>query len=397
MRTSRVAVAAVVLALTPGRAPAQHIKLAASLENLEKTARADSNDPAAHYNVALAYWNAKRWDDADSALHRAIRIDPEFPAPYMALAFLPYARRSSLADEENEDRVPTEWKAPLEESDRQYRRALMIDPLVELRLGDAVFPRSTEYLEAMKDFFGEWLADYNDGLDQYYLGKYEDAYNRFQRVYNEINGESHQKRLWNTLLYWHGLACAQVGKHDDAVQDFQLLLNRYLDAEDRKKDSTLHVPLRTNEFRYILAVMQQRAGKYNEAIDLYRQSLENDIGLYEAHVRLADIYEDHQMLPQAVSERQAAVNANPDDGTLLLSLGKTLARAGQWSDAEKTLQNAVAANPRDPRSRYFLGIVAQHQNNAAEARIALTDFISLAPSRYAPQIADAKQRLSTLH
>lgn len=382
---------------TPLSLQAQHIKLPSSLQDLEKVARADSNDPAAHYNLALAYWNAKRWDDADSALQRAIRIDPEFSAPYVALAFLPYARRSSLADEENEDRVPTEWQKPLEESDRAYRHALIIDPLVELRLGDAVRPRSTAYLDWMKEEFGEWFADYEDGLDQYFQGKYQEAYDRFQRVYNEFNGERHNSRLWNTLVYWHGLSCAQVNKHDDAVHDFQMILDRYLDAEDKKKDSTLHVPLRTNEFRYVLAVMKQRAGQFNEAIDLYRQALENDIGLYEAHVRLADIYEDHQMLPQAVNERQAAVNANPDDATLLLALGKTLARAGQWEDAEKALQNAIAASPRDPRAHYFLGIVAQHQNNVTEARTALTDFISLAPSRYAPQVADAKQRLAAIH
>ena len=166
MRLWSVAIATVLLAVTPGRAPAQHIKLSASLTSLEKAAHTDSNDAAAQYNVALGYWNAKRWDDVDSALHRAVRVDPEFPAPHMALAFLPSARRSSLADEENEDRVPDEWKAPLEQSDREYRRAMMIDPLVELRLGDAVFPRSTEYLDIMKELFGEWLADYNDGLDQ---------------------------------------------------------------------------------------------------------------------------------------------------------------------------------------------------------------------------------------
>ena len=397
MRTWCVIVTTLLLSVGAECLPAQHIKLAASLGNLEKASRADSNDPAAHYNLALAYWNAKRWDDVDSALHRAIRVDPEFPAPYMALAYLPYARRSSLADEENENRVPDAWKAALESSDREYRRAVMIDPLVEVRLGDLVFPRSTEYLDIMKDVFGEWLADYNDGLDQYFLGKYEDAYNRFQRVYYEINGTSHAKRLWNTLLYWHGLSCAQVNKHDDAVKDFQMLLDRYLDAEESKKDSTLHVPLRTNEFRYILAVMKQRAGKYNEAIDLYRQALENDIGLYEAHVRMANIYEDQQMMSQAVNERQAAVNANPDDGTLLYDLGKTLARAGQMPEAEKTLRDAIAANPRDPRPHYLLGIVEQRENKNADARTAFSDFVSLAPSRYSPQVADAKQRLAALH
>ena len=143
--------------------------------------------------------------------------------------------------------------------------------------------------------------------------------------------------------------------------------------------------------------MKQRAGQYNEAIDLYRMALENDIGLYMAHVRLAQIYEDHNLLAQATAERRAAVNANPDDPSLLLDLGKSLARANQWTDAERTLQDAVAANPRDPRRHYFLGIVEQHQNKAPEARTAFTDFIALAPTRYAPQVADARQRLDALH
>jgi tetratricopeptide (TPR) repeat protein len=396
----RICLLASVLATliaAPSPARAQHIKLTASLGDLEKAAASDSNDAAAHYNVALGYWNAKRWNDVDSALHRAIRIDPEFAAAYVALSFLPYARRPSLADEENEHRVPAEWEPALQESDRLYRRAFMIDPLVELRLGDAVFPRSTMYLDALKRLYGEWLADFQDGLDQYYLGKYQAAYDRFQRVVNYFNGASHADRLTNSLLYWHGLAAAQVGKSDDAVWDFATILTRYTDAERKLKDSTLHVPLRTNEYRFILAFMKQRAGKFNEAIDLYREALQNDIGLYTAHVHLAQIYEDHNLMPQAIAERRAAVDANPDDACLLLDLGKSLAHANQWADAEKALLDAVATNPRDPRPHYLLGIVEQHENKAAAARAAFEDFIALAPSRYRPQVADAKQRVDALH
>jgi Flp pilus assembly protein TadD len=103
------------------------------------------------------------------------------------------------------------------------------------------------------------------------------------------------------------------------------------------------------------------------------------------------------MFPQAVAERRAAVSADPDDPSLLLDLGKTLAHANQWIDAEKALRDAVDANPRDPRPHYFLGIIEQHQNKAQEARTAFNDFIALAPTRYAPQVADAKQRLNALH
>src|SRR5258705_12046359 len=112
---------AVAVATGPNLARAQ-FKLPKKLDELETIARKDSNDAAAHYNVALAYWNAKRYDDVDSALHRAIRVDPEFAGAYIALAFLPYAKRSSLADDIREHRVPEQWKKPLEESDRMYRR-----------------------------------------------------------------------------------------------------------------------------------------------------------------------------------------------------------------------------------------------------------------------------------
>jgi tetratricopeptide (TPR) repeat protein len=394
-RFGAVMVLLAAIMFTP--AAAQRIKLTASLGDLEKAARKDSNDAAAHYNVALAYWNAKRWEDADSALHRAIRLEPRFAAAYMVLAALPYARRPQLLDEEYDHRVPDEWRSRIEESERRYRQAVLIDPLVEVRIGYVMLPTQSEFKASLAVLFGDWVDDYVEAEDMYFEGRYQEAYDRFQRVYNDLNAGSHARRLWNTLLFWHGLAAAQIQKHEDAVWDFGTLLDRSEDVEDRAKDSTLQVPLRTNEFRYVLAVMKQRAGQFNEAIDLYRRALENDIGLYMAHVRLAQIYEDYNMFPQAVAERRAAVSADPDDPSLLLDLGKTLAHANQWIDAEKALRDAVDANPRDPRPHYFLGIIEQHQNKAQEARTAFNDFITLAPTRYAPQVADAKQRLNALH
>src|SRR5207249_7607853 len=57
--------AGLVLAVLATAAPlaAQRIRLPAKLSELETRARQDSNDAAAQYNVALGYWNDKRWDD----------------------------------------------------------------------------------------------------------------------------------------------------------------------------------------------------------------------------------------------------------------------------------------------------------------------------------------------
>jgi len=388
-----VVVSVLGLGLGAGAAQAQ-FRLPMKLEELERRVHADSNDPAAHFNVALAYWNAKRWQDADKSLRTAILLDPRFAPAYVALNYLPYAQRPSLWNEVRENRVPNEWKARMEESDQFFRHAYMIDPFVELRSGDVVQPRSSAYLEELEMFYGEYVRDYFDGLDQFFQARYQDAYDRFTRVINSLDGDRHPERIPNNVFWWHGLASARVEKWPDAIADFDKLVDRSL--EPTKRDSLVHFPLRTNEFRYILAYVKQRSGAVNEAIDLYREVLTNDIGVYMAHVRLAEIYETAQMLPQAINSRRNAVNANPDDESLLLDLGKTLALAGQPQEAVKTLRQATSVNPRDPRPSFYLGIVLEQMGQKDDARAAFTQFTALAPSRYDRQITIAKQHLATL-
>jgi len=391
----RFVVVVTVLGLGMGAGTAQaQFRLPMKLEELERRVHADSNDPAAHFNVALAYWNAKRWQDADHAFRTAIMLDPRFAPAYVALSYLPFAQRSSLWDEVRENRVPDEWKARIEESDQFLRHAYMIDPFVELRSVDVVQPRSAPYLEALEMFYGEYVRDYFDGVDQYFQAKYQDAYDRFTRVINSLDGDRHPDRVPNNVFWWHGLASARVEKWPDAIADFDRLVDRSL--EPTKRDSLVHFPLRTNEFRYILAYVKQRSGAVNEAIDLYREALTNDIGLYMAHVRLAEIYETAQMFPQAITSRRNAVNANPDDESLLLDLGKTLVNAGQSQEAVTALRQANTANPRDPRPPFYLGLVLEQLGRKDDARAAFTQFTSLAPSRYDRQITIAKQHLAAL-
>ena len=375
----------------PAALPAQRIKLPASLSDLEARARHDSDDAAAQYNVALAYWNAKRWDDADSAFHRALRIDPRFAPAYIGIAYLPYAQRSTLFDDVYEDRVPDEWKPKVKTSDEMYHRAMLIDPLTDLRLAGAARVSSQAAQEYLKEWYGEWLADYEEGRDYYYNGDFEKAYNDFTRVIRDFRvGE-----LPAELLRYHGLSAAQIGRNDEALKDFQTLAARSDSAS--KKDTVIHFQLKTNDYRYIVGVLQERLGQLNDAIDSYRTAAQNDLGLFMAHVHLANMYEQHAMWPQAIRERQAAVNANPDDPSLQLDLGETLAQAGQWQDAEKALKDAQAGNPRDARVPYYLGVVAIQLNETDEAKNELTRFLAIAPSRYERQVADAKKRLDALH
>jgi tetratricopeptide (TPR) repeat protein len=384
---------AIAIVCAPAAARAQ-FRLPAKLSDLEKIAQRDSNDAAAHYNLALAYWNAKRWEDVERELRLSVTIEPQFAEGWLALSRLPYGRRLKLWEDIAARRVQEEDRPRIEEAYRYYQRAFIINPLVDLRIEAAARPAKSIYWTASEE-----LADFYDyvfgGFDDIQSGKYEAAYSRFNRLVEDRLIPAEREALPDFVYYFRGLAAAHIERWDDAILDFGLLLNRSEKAQH--PDSLLYyIPMETNQYRYILAVLHQRAGRLEEAVRYYRQALENDVGLYMANARLAGIAESNQNWPAAVKERRAAVNANPDDPSLLLDLGKALASSGDWAGAETTLLQAAEANPRDSRVSYYLGIVQQQLNKKEEARASFNRFIELAPSRYARQVENAKQRLAAL-
>ncbi len=383
----------VVGATTPAPVVAQ-FRLPVKLGELEQVASRDSNDAAAHYNLALAYWNAKRWDAVNRELRVAVTIEPQFAEGWLALSRLPFARRLGLWEDIAQRRVPAESRPSLDEAYRLYQRALLINPLVDLRAEAAARPARSAYwmaseeLEALYDhFFG--------GFDDIMTGNYAAAYNRFDQLVAEAPTRGDREALPEFVYYFRGLAAAHINRWDEAIVDFERLLSK-ANARQSRDSLLYYIPVETNQYRYMLGVLNQRAGRLSDAEHYYRTALENDIGLYMAHARLATIAESKGDWSTATAERRAAVNANPDDPSLLLDLGRTLSAWGDFAAASEALRQAVAANPRDSRGWYYLGIVQQQLNKKEEARDAFNHFIAQAPSRYARQLEDAKQRLAAV-
>lgn len=383
----------VAVSTGPNLARAQ-FKLPKKLDELETIARKDTNDAAAHYNVALAYWNAKRWADVERELRLAVTIEPQFAEGWLALSRLPFGQRSKLWDDIAEHRVSEEFQPKLDEAWHNYERAFIINPLVDLRIEAAARPPKSMYWTASEGLtrIYEYLFG---GFDDIERGNYQSAYNRFDQLIHDMPTAAEKENLPEFIYYFRGLAAAHIERWDDAIGDFGRLLRN---SETRHSPDSLlyYIPIETNQYRYMLGVLHQRAGRLDDAVRYYREALENDIGLYMANARLAGIAETNMNWPAAIKERRAAVNANPDDPSLLLDLGKALAGSGDWAGAEQTLKQAMDANPRDSRVPYYLGIVEQQLNKKEEARVSFDRFIALAPSRYARQVENAKQRLAAL-
>lgn len=365
------------------------------LSQIEAMAHDDSNEASLHYYRGLGYWGKRKYDQADSALRLAVQLDPRYADAYLALAYLPYVRREELFEEEIKERVPDSWKPRLQESNRFYQRAFMIDPLVSLRIISLVWPVDERGFRDYTSQASQIYQLYFEGFVDLSKGRYGLAYERFGRLARTVYDEDkHPEKVPNFLLWHRGLAAAHTLKYDAAIADFQVLLDR---AERKERqDELMRVPLRTNEYRFMLAALERAAGHLDRAAALFKEAAANDIGLYMAHVYLAEIYEQQQRWPEAVAERQRAVEANPDDVSLELDLGMLLFNLERTKEAEAPIERAVEQNPRIALGHYLLGRIDEEVGRPADAKAHLTQFVALAPHRLADLVGDARQRIAKL-
>lgn len=369
-----------------------------TLQTLEARVHAgDSLDAPTLFRLALRYEGAHRFDDEERALRTAIAADPRFAPTYTILGDLPYMRDKKLAKEERNHDVPPAQVPTLDSAVRFRLRAFVINPLSELHLlegnplpqGAVILPEYRGYSRQTTNYLG-WM-----GMYAYFAERYDLSYSALDLYWSRRYGTASDDSVPNWVLFFHGLACTQEGIYDKAEHDFQLLVDRNATVET--SDTMLRVPLNANGYRYVLAIIKERDNKPADAIQLYQDIVSRDLGFYMAHVHLAQIYRKYKMWDKASVEAQAAVDANPDDATLLVDLAAIDSGAGKLPDAALALKKAITVDPRYPEAYYQLGLVSQALAQPADARDAFTHFIAVAPSRDQLQVADARKRLDSLH
>lgn len=382
--------------LIPSLASAQRLRLSVKLGELQESLERNPDDALAHYNVALGYWSKEKWDATAAHLDTAVTIDPRFAQARLALAYLPYAKRPELWDELWEEDLSDSLTRVVDEARRQERHAYLIDPLVDRTIIGATLPSGGPVMwsddDYLRELYEHWAYSFGDFID----GNFKDAFYRYDRLLHEWkrNIMVDQDKPPVPWVWYKALAAARIGRYDDARAGIIHLYRRSL-AEEEGED-LIHLPLRTNEYRYMRAVLEDYAGNERVAIGLYRDALEHDLGLYMAHVRLADIYEADDRYEEAVQERLRAVHANPDDPTLLMDLGVTLGKAGRFEEAEGYLTQAHEANPRHAMTLFWLGLVQMQLHENALAKATLTQFVEMAPARYQSQLTLARENLASL-
>ena len=379
-----------------GRSAAQEIAFSGkNIAQLEELTRKDSNEATLRYYLGLAYWSKSKFDQADSALQLAVQLNPRYAEAYLALGYLPYMRRPSLFAEEIKDRVPDKWMSKVEEANRFYQRAFMINPLVSLQILSLAFPVDERGFRDYTSAESQMYELFVEGFIDLSKGRYATAYERLGRLARVVyDGEKHPDKVPNSILWYRGLAAAHSLRYDAAIADYQALLDR---AEKKERqDDFMRIPLRTNEYRFMLASLQRAVGRLDRAEERFKEAAANDLGLYMAHVYLAEIYQDQKRWADAVTEYQRAVATNPEDFSLHLDLGTLLFNLEQTKEAEEPIRKAVALSPRNALGHYLLGRIDEELGRPAEAKEQYLSFVALAPSGLSELVPDAKQRLTKL-
>ena len=388
----------VVLVLTaalPCRAQAWQLPfLDRSLKDTEAWARADTNDAQRQYYLALRHWKDHHWKQTDSLLRLSVRLDPWYADAYYALYFLPYARRTQLAQEENRDHIPAEWRPAVEEAHEFFRRAFRINPLLNLNVMGVAYqieePRVTDYTDPVYQYYARYLAWFVD----LGLGRYRSAHERLttlaQREWDEAK---HPERVPDGILFFRGLAAAHTSQYASAARDFGTLLGR---VQKVQQEEIVRIPLGDNDYRLMLAMIHRLAGHTDSAVALYQASLEHDLGLVMAHTHLANIYEEANRLPDALLERKRAAEVDRDDPIILFDLAVSLFNAGQAADADEPLRRAIKLNARYSPPYYVLGRVSEELGLQDEARNNYKSYLALSPLSSTDLRADAAQRLGKL-
>lgn len=345
-----------------------------SVAPLELRARADSNDPLALYDLAHAYLNSGRTDEAQRLLETAVQIDGEFAAAYALLARIRVIR--SGANGVFSDRFavahPSALAGSPDSATLLFRRSALLEPMQELDP-----PAGLEQPAS-------WRSPLWGALQEFWHGRFDQSAAKLEVAIAKADRKHHEPPP--VALWYHALSEYSLQHVDSSIVD----LERLLDAI--RIDSSLVQQSTNQRVRYALAYLHQQVGHTQVAESLYQQVIEHDLSLDLAHMQLARLYETAERWPDAVRERRAALMIAPDDPTFLYDLGVTLLEARQLGDAAETLRRVIARCPRNTRAYYALGLVLERMQQPQSAGEAYDRFLQLAPSRYADMIADAKAR-----
>lgn len=129
----------------------------------------------------------------------------------------------------------------------------------------------------------------------------------------------------------------------------------------------------------MLGRKQQKAGKYADAADSFREVLKSGRELPAAHYGLGLALKYQRMPAEAAREFEAVLAAHPRDASAHFELGTVLARQERGADALAHFKEAVRLDPDLAEGWVELGQAYRRENRAGEAAEAFRQALRINP------------------
>jgi protein O-GlcNAc transferase len=325
-------------------------RLAEAERQLTQILRAAPEEAAALNLLGAIRAQQGRLDEAEALFARAVRSDHRLTGAHMNLAYLYLLRRE-----------PEKTAAALREvlrldpanAEAGYRLAWVL--LSQGRLDECI--SLGDELKRSQTLSAPLLAVLGDAhLRKGDTGKAEESYR--QALERQA---AHPDAL---------LGAAQVARARGDAQAVALHLSRASDAAANSPDLLQR-----------LARVALDAGMKDEALKALKRAVELKPGEASYHFALGSAWLKHPPdLQEAEQSFREFLRLRPDDAQGQLHLGYVLLKSKKHAEARGWLEKSAAEGAGTPEAFYYLGLIAQGQNEDARAIELFEKAVRLAPS-----------------
>ena len=190
----------------------------------------------------------------------------------------------------------------------------------------------------------------------------DDFYDNAIKHYTEALKLEFDTKAW--VYYNRGIAYANTGKIDRAVQDFTqaIALNpKFADAYYNRGNA------------------HSIKGEYDKAIRDYTQVIALNPKFADAYYNRGTIYSNKGDFAEAIKDFNKAIDLNPKDARFYYNRGVTYGKTGDFAEAIKDFNKAIDLNPEDAQGYNGRGVA---YGKIGDFEAAIADFnkaIDLAP------------------
>ncbi len=332
--------------------------------------RIPDNDPGAHNNLAVVYYNKGLYEEAIAELEKALAIDPNFLLARNNLEII--LRKSGRLESKVKELAYRIDSEPFDE----IKTLELADTYRKLnRYSQAII-----YYRKILDFNpGSYEAHFGLGLTLKSLGKYDDALEEIKKSLEiKISPEGYRvlgeiyfnkgaidlaiKNFQESLLldpdsaethFFLGFALGEKGRHKEGREE----VRRAIELNPSLAQFEPNLPIEIKEHKGHLDFLKEQLGVPKPSVSEY-----------QVHYNLGLTYRNKGLFTEARREFEDCLKIKTDDVDLYVMLGEVSIFLEKFDDALNYFERGLQLDPLQARCANGMGIVFLKRHDYKQAR-----------------------------